>query len=116
MFYIIIYIIFAILSQIITYKIVRNIDKKERKFLKQWEKDYIEAYKDLWQKAYFDKLAEEKKIKAYEKEAEKNKQDLKDKLNNVSVNNIYEEYHTIYEDKLNQAIARLKESEEKVND
>lgn len=38
----IIYLAFAIISQIVTYKIMREIDKKERKKLKKWEDDYID--------------------------------------------------------------------------
>lgn len=38
----IIYLVFAIVSQIVTYKIMREIDKKERKKLKKWEDDYID--------------------------------------------------------------------------
>lgn len=38
----IIYLVFAIVSQIVTYKIMREIDKRERKKLKKWEDDYID--------------------------------------------------------------------------
>lgn len=37
-----IYLVFAIVSQIITYKIMRKIDTKEREKLKKWEDDYID--------------------------------------------------------------------------
>lgn len=39
---ILIYFVFAIVSQLITYKIMRKIDHKEREKLKNWEDDYIE--------------------------------------------------------------------------
>lgn len=39
---ILIYFVFAIVSQMITYKIIRRIDSKEREKLKKWEDDYID--------------------------------------------------------------------------
>lgn len=39
---IIIYLVFAFVSQLITYKIMKKIDKKEREKLKKWEDDYID--------------------------------------------------------------------------
>lgn len=39
--YIIFYIIFAVITQYLTYKWIRKIDKKERAKLQSWETDYI---------------------------------------------------------------------------
>lgn len=39
---ILIYFVFAFVSQMITYKIMRKIDYKEREKLKKWEDDYID--------------------------------------------------------------------------
>lgn len=39
---IIIYFVFALVSQLITYKIMRKIDYKEREKLKNWEDGYID--------------------------------------------------------------------------
>lgn len=39
---ILIYFVFVIISQIITYKIMRKIDHKEREKLKNWEDGYID--------------------------------------------------------------------------
>lgn len=39
---IIIYFVFAFVSQMITYKIMRKIDHREREKLKKWEDDYID--------------------------------------------------------------------------
>lgn len=39
---VLIYFVFAIISQMITYKIMRKIDHKEREKLKNWEDDYID--------------------------------------------------------------------------
>ena len=39
---ILIYFVFAFVSQLITYKIMRKIDHKEREKLKNWEDGYID--------------------------------------------------------------------------
>lgn len=39
---ILIYFVFAFVSQLITYKIMRKIDSREREKLKKWEDDYID--------------------------------------------------------------------------
>ena len=39
---VIIYIVFAIVTQFVTYKIMKTIDTKERKKLKKWEDDMID--------------------------------------------------------------------------
>lgn len=54
---IIFYLIFAIVSQIITYIIIRKIDLKERKKLKKWEDDTIDKLI-----AHRTKLKEQKRI------------------------------------------------------
>ena len=38
----IIYLVFAIVSQILIYMIMKKIDKREREKLKKWEDDYID--------------------------------------------------------------------------
>ena len=43
---IITYIIIIILSNLISYKIIRYIDKKERKFIQKWELDFIDSIKN----------------------------------------------------------------------
>lgn len=105
MFYIIFYILFAFVTQILTYKYVKRMDMKERKFLKKWELEYINAYKETWKKAYFDKLAEEKKIHDYEKEIEREKKEQKEALKEVTID---EEFKLEYDNNLNEAIERLK--------
>lgn len=40
--YIIFYLVFAIISQFITYKLIKWIDKKERIKLRKWEDSYID--------------------------------------------------------------------------
>lgn len=39
---ILIYFVFAFVSELITYKIMRKIDHREREKLKNWEDDYID--------------------------------------------------------------------------
>lgn len=48
--YIIIYIFFAFFSQLIIYKWIKKIDKKERKKLQKWEQDYINKMVELREK------------------------------------------------------------------
>lgn len=36
------YLLFAVISQFITYRIMKFIDKKERKKLRKWEDNYID--------------------------------------------------------------------------
>ncbi len=43
---IITYIVIILLSNLISYKIIRHIDKRERKFIQQWELDFIESVKN----------------------------------------------------------------------
>lgn len=109
MFYVLFYLIFAVLTQFITYKWIKRIDMKERKFLKKWEKEYIEAYKDIWKKSYFEKLAEERKMEIYEKEKKKEKEDLKQYLKEVTID---EQFRQEYEENLNQAIEDLEKQEQ----
>lgn len=47
MMFILCYIFIAIITQILTYKLIRRIDKNERKKLQKWEKDYILEMKEL---------------------------------------------------------------------
>lgn len=108
MFYAIFYLIFAVLTQLITYKLLRRIDKKERKFLKEWELEYINSYKDLWRESYFKKLAEEKKMQQVEALKKKENAELKEKLKGVGIN---DEFLEEYENDLQQAMDKL-ESEQ----
>ena len=39
---IIFYLVFAIVTQFLTYKFMKKIDKREREKLKKWEDDYID--------------------------------------------------------------------------
>ena len=105
---IIIYIFFAFLSQFFVYKWIKKIDMKERKKLKTWEKSYIDEFAPLWKNAHFDQLAIEKKIKEYESLKKKEKQEIKDKLKDV---NIDDQFHEIYENDLNNAIEKLEKLE-----
>ena len=43
---IITYIVIILLSNLISYKIIRHIDKRERKFIQQWELDFVESVKN----------------------------------------------------------------------
>lgn len=43
---IITYIVIILLSNLISYKIIRHIDKRERKFIQQWELDFIDSIKN----------------------------------------------------------------------
>lgn len=106
--YIIFYILFAFITQILTYKYVKRIDMKERKFLKKWELEYISAYKEIWKRTYFDKLAEEKKIHDYEEELKKEKQEQKEALKKVTIN---DEFKQEYNNNLAEAIERLEAQE-----
>lgn len=109
MLYVLFYLIFAVLTQFITYKWIKRIDMKERKFLKKWEKEYIEAYKDIWKKSYFEKLAEEKKVALYEAEMKKEKEELKQMLKDVTID---EKFRQEYEENLNIAIEELEKQEQ----
>lgn len=108
---IIFYIIFAFITQVLTYKYVRHIDKKERKFLKEWEKEYISAYAEQWKKAYFDKLVEERKIKEYEEKLKKEKEARTKALKEVHIND-FERYEIEYKNNLQDAVDRLEAKEE----
>lgn len=90
------------------YKWIRHIDMKNRKFVKEWEKEYIEAYKDLWKEQYFLKLAEEKKIKEVEKRIALEKKEQKDRLKEVHAD---DEDEKEYLDALDEAIKKLEEEE-----
>ena len=105
---VIFYLFFAIISQLITYKIVRRIDLKERKFLRKWELEYIKAYKDIWKKAYFEKLAEEKKIKEYEKEKSREKKERSEALKEVTID---DEFRQEYDQNLENAVKELEAKE-----
>lgn len=109
MFYVLFYLIFAVLTQFITYKWIKRIDMKERKFLKKWEKEYVEAYKEIWKKSYFEKLAEEKKVALYEAEKKKEKEELKQMLKDVTID---EKFRREYEENLNIAIEELEKQEQ----
>ena len=43
---IITYIVIILLSNLISYKIIRHIDKRETKFIQKWELDFIESVKN----------------------------------------------------------------------
>ena len=43
---IITYIVIILLSNLISYKIIRHIDNRERKFIQKWELDFIESVKN----------------------------------------------------------------------
>lgn len=105
---IIFYLVFAVLTQIVTYHLLRRIDKKERQFLKDWELEYINAYKDQWRETYFQKLAEEKRMKLVEEQKKKENAALKEKLKQVGIT---EEFVQQYDDDLQQAIDKLEEEE-----
>lgn len=108
MFQIIFYLVFALLSQMITYKILRKVDKKERQFLKDWELEYINAYKDLWRESYFQKLAEQKRMELVEKQKKQENEEQKEKLKNVVIDKQFIEQ---YDNDLQLAIDKLEESE-----
>lgn len=110
MLQIVFYLIFAVVSQVITYKIVRGIDKRERRFLKKWELEYINAYKEEWKKSYFEKLAEEEKFKQIEEEKKKEQSEIKAKLKQVKVT---EEDRAEYERCFDEAV---KEVEKKMTE
>ncbi len=59
-FYCVFYILFALISQFITYKIIKFIDKKERQKLKKWEDDYIDELIEHRKKLKDMKKTEEK--------------------------------------------------------
>ncbi len=50
MLLIIFYIFFAIITQILTYKLIKLIDKKERKKLQKWELNYIKNAEEIVEK------------------------------------------------------------------
>lgn len=50
MLLIIFYIFFSIITQILTYKLIKLIDKKERKKLQKWELNYIKNAEEIVEK------------------------------------------------------------------
>ncbi len=110
MIQIIFYLVFAVLTQIVTYHLLRRIDKRERQLLKNWELEYINTYKDLWRESYFQKLAEEKRMELVEKQKKQENAELKQKLKQVGIDEGFVEQ---YDNDLQQAIEKLEEQEKK---
>lgn len=102
MFYFIFYALWVFVTATLTYKWIRHLDKKERKFLKNWEKEYISAYKDIWEEQYYLKLAEEKKIKEYEEIKKKKSEETKEKLKTVHIED-FDSFEQKYVQKLKKA-------------
>lgn len=94
------------------YKYIRHIDKKERKKLKQWENEYINAYKDIWKEQYFLKLAEEKQIKQYEAIQKKNNEESKEKLKQVKISDLDSFEHDFVQN-LNAANEKIEKEKSK---
>ena len=105
---IIIYIIFAIITQYFTYKWIRHVDVKERKKLKKWELNYISEYAELWKDAHFDQLAIEKIIKEYELKKKKEKAKIKEELKNIQPADNFDE---VYNNELEQAQERVSQED-----
>lgn len=61
-FYCIIYLIFALFTQFITYKIMKIIDKREREKVRKWEDKYIDELIAHRQKLKDMKRAEENEV------------------------------------------------------
>lgn len=105
----IIYFLFSFISFYISYKFVWHVNMKNRKFVKQWEKEYISAYAEEWKKQYFKKLAEEKKIKECEKKIKLEKEETKEQLKQIHAD---DEFLKEFYNELDQAEKELEESEE----
>lgn len=59
MLLIIFYMFFAIITQILTYKLIKLIDKKERKKLQKWELNYIKNTEEIVEKIKTQKKEED---------------------------------------------------------
>ena len=105
------YLGFCIVTFFCNYKWITHIEKKERKFLKKWEKEYIEAYKDIWKKQYFLRLAEEKKLKEYEKTKKKESQEQREALKEVQIDD-FDLFQEDYETNFQEAEIFLQKEEE----
>lgn len=77
MMYILCYIFIAIITQILTYKLIKHIDKKERKKLQVWEQDYILRMNELKNKK--DNKSSEKSNKSEAEKVDKKKEKKVDK-------------------------------------
>lgn len=73
MIMIIICIVFCILSEFLTYKFIKRIDKKERKKLQIWEDEFVKSMKPKLQELEVElkKIDSEKKEKLETKEENK---------------------------------------------
>ena len=105
------YLAYCLISFFCVYKWIRHIDKKERKYLKQWEKEYVEAYAEIWKEQYFLRLAEEKKLKEIAKKMEEEKAEQKERLKNVKIEN-EEEFMLDYNKNMQKAEETLRNEED----
>lgn len=92
---IIIYIIFAVVTQKMTYKYIKRIDKKERKKLKNWEQHYIGEYTIMWKNEHFKQLVMNKKLKDYETSKKEENKIISDKLNQVKIEDDFEKSYNL---------------------
>ncbi len=107
----IMYIAYCFISFFCVYKWIRHIDKKERKYLKAWEKEYVSAYAEIWKEQYFLRLAEEKKLNEVKKLKEKEVKEQKEKLKEIHIENI-EEFTLEYNENIEKATEKLEIEEE----
>lgn len=105
------YLAYCLISFFCVYKYIRHIDKKERKYLKQWEKEYIESYAEIWKEQYFLRLAEEKNLKEIAKKMEEEKAEQKERLKNVKIVN-EQEFILDYDKNMQQAEETLIKEED----
>lgn len=106
------YIAYCLISFFCVYKWIRHIDKKERKYLKQWEKEYVNAYAEIWKEQYFLRLAEEKKLNEFKKIKENENKQQKIRLKEVHIDNL-EEFSRDYYRNMKKAEEKLQLEEEK---
>lgn len=105
------YLSYCLISFFCVYKWIRHIDKKERKYLKQWEKEYVEAYAEIWKEQYFLRLAEEKKLKEIAKKREDEKAEQRERLKNVKIED-EEEFMLDYDKHMQKAEETLIKEED----
>lgn len=103
--------IFDLVSMYLVYRFINYIDKKNRKIARRIEKEYIEAYAEIWEKQYFERLAKEKRLEEYNKKEKAKNQQQKEDLKNIHVDDM-EKFKKYYEDNMTIAEAKLKEEEE----
>lgn len=87
-----------------SYKFIEKIDKKNRKKVASWEKEYLENFDKIYEEQYFKRLAFEKKAKEYEEIMQMKKEDRNRRLKEVGIDKRFIGEYMI---QLNEAIDEL---------